>query len=73
MVYLNNKEIIDSKYGIYAGTRTKDQAIRQSSAAEANGMNVTWQVPNEKTLRMADKLLEKLNIKNISTKIRNPD
>lgn len=70
---INNKEIIDSKYGIYAGTRTKDQAIRQSSAAEANGMNVTWQVPNEKTLRMADKLLEKLNIKNISTKIRNPD
>lgn len=69
----SNNTIIDSKYGIYMGSKTANQVKRQSQAAAANGMNVIWEVPMTKPLNSADKLIKGLGIKNIFPKIRKKD
>ncbi len=64
--------VIDRKMSVYTTLRARDQVMRQSQALTENRLIATWEVPTVKQKRIAEKLLKRMNARNIRVRIVEP-
>jgi hypothetical protein len=65
----NGNVMIDRKRGVTTFPKTYKQAERQSEALKQNGFTGVWEVPNQATAKVAQKVLDSRGIKNITVKV----
>jgi hypothetical protein len=64
--------LIERKWSIVTSPRGKSQALRQSQALSEHGLTAIWEVPNRSEMKIAVKMLEKLQIENIKVRVIEP-
>lgn len=64
--------LIDRKVSIVTTSKAKDQALRQAEVLLQNGLTARWEVPNAAQQARAVKMLNELNINNISVRVVKP-
>lgn len=62
-------EMIDRKLGVATTEKTGKAAMRQSLALEQNGYVGVWEVPNQRAFNRASRLLNRVNIANITVRL----
>lgn len=61
--------LIDRKWSIYTTQKSKEQALRQSDALAQHGLTAIWEVPTQIQKNRAIKMLNQLNIPNITVRV----
>lgn len=64
--------MIDRKTNIVTTQKSMEQAMRQSDALRQNGLKGRWEVPDADVKAKAKKLLDKLDIDNITITVEPP-
>lgn len=69
---IENEYVIDRKFKVVTAPRSRAQLLRQSDVLAQNRLVGTWEVPDEKQLIAARKLLREMKVGNIKVRIVKP-
>lgn len=61
--------MVDRKLAVTTFPKSEKQMLRQSATAAENGYSVRWEVPTESQARRAEKMADKLGVKNVDVKV----